>query len=109
MATINQTQEDYTGHPDIRALGRRVRYLRTRKGLNQAEMTCSAPTISKVEQGITDIRLTSLIKIADSLGVQLSDLFDFEAERRDRIAELERELASLKGTVGISHPRSRRT
>jgi len=48
-ATIDQTR-DYMSHPDFRALGNRVRYLRTQKGLAQHEIGCG-PTVSKLEQG----------------------------------------------------------
>ncbi|MFG2747254.1 helix-turn-helix domain-containing protein [Streptomyces chartreusis] len=61
-----------------RALGRRIRDLRIREGHTQeafAEMTdIDRRTFQRIEAGTSDPRYGDLLRIADALGVPLSEL-----------------------------------
>ena len=65
-------------------LGQRVRYFRTQLGLSQEEMAfrCGmhASHIGFLERGLRNPSLDTLERIAVGLGVQLSELLDFEKE-----------------------------
>ena len=64
----------------LHTLGRRIAFLRKKKGMSQddfAEVSGKmVNTISKIERGITDLRVSTLISIADALDVSVSDLFN---------------------------------
>lgn len=67
--------------PYLQKLAKRVKELRTTKGLVQDDLASenvSRGMISLLETGRTDITVTKLKYIADSLGVTVKDLFDFE-------------------------------
>lgn len=63
----------------IRLLGLRVREVRKAKGLSQSELaeraSLSLNFVGLVERGVTSPSLTTLSRIARSLGVSVSDLF----------------------------------
>ncbi|PZR52657.1 XRE family transcriptional regulator [Xylanimonas oleitrophica] len=77
--------------PDLLTLGRRIRHLRTQRGLTLdalGEKVGSAPSLlSLVENGRREPRLTLLRSIAEALDVGLGDLLADEAP--DRRAALE--------------------
>jgi transcriptional regulator with XRE-family HTH domain len=77
--------------PDLLTLGRRIRHLRTARGLTLdalGERVGSAPSLlSLVENGRREPRLSLLRDLADALGVAVGDLLADEAP--DRRAELE--------------------
>ncbi len=66
-----------------RAFGKRVQTIRKRQGLTQEELAQqigkSADTISNIERGFSSTRIETAVRIADTLGTTLSDLFDFQA------------------------------
>lgn len=67
--------------PYLQKLAKRVKELRTNKGMVQDDLASenvSRGMISLLETGRTDITVTKLKYIADSLGVTVKDLFDFE-------------------------------
>ncbi len=59
----------------------KITELRTEKGLTKEKvaygMGLSKGTMSKIENGIRDSRISTLFKIAESLDIKLKDLVDF--------------------------------
>jgi transcriptional regulator with XRE-family HTH domain len=65
----------------LQKFANRLKQLRKRKGLTQDDISTeqiSRSMISLVELARTDITLTKVKAIADSLGVSVSELLDFE-------------------------------
>lgn len=65
----------------LEKLAKRIKFLRTEKGLTQDDLAVegiSRSMISLVEIAKTDITVSKLKIIADSLGLKVKDLFDFE-------------------------------
>lgn len=62
-------------------LGNKIRYERMRKDLSQEELAelanINMRSVSTIECGITDIKFTTLTKIAEALGVETTSLIDF--------------------------------
>lgn len=78
-------------------LGARIQRLRQREGMTQRQLAAATPiinpgTISKIERGAAAPSLETLDAIARGLGVEIKDLFDWEARdarqksRRERLA-----------------------
>ena len=65
-------------------IGVRLKELRKGKGLSQEELAekvqTSANYLSHIERGTKNPTLDMLIKIADSMGVELPELFNFKRE-----------------------------
>ncbi len=63
-------------------LGNKIRLERMKRDISQeklAEMAnVSIRTISDIERGITDIRYTNLLQIAEAFGLTLSELLNFK-------------------------------
>ena len=63
-------------------LGNKIRLERMKRDISQeklAEMAnVSIRTISDIERGITDIRYTNLLQIADAFDLTLSELLNFK-------------------------------
>ena len=61
-------------------IGDRVRALREEAGLSQMDMVrdhkWSLSHLGKVERGVTDARISTLARLAEDLGVTLSQLLD---------------------------------
>ena len=65
----------------LEKLAKRIKSLRLEKGLTQDDLAVdgiSRSMISLVEIAKTDITVSKLKIIADSLGLKVKDLFDFE-------------------------------
>ena len=66
-------------------LGRRVKELRTRRGLTQADLAeragISQTTLSRLEGGHQCPSLQGVATLAEALGVSLPTVVDFEGER----------------------------
>lgn len=66
----------------LERLGKRIRELRTEKGLTQedfddgSEYSVTSTGIQEIEYGHKDVRAFTLHKIATRLGVDIGDLFD---------------------------------
>jgi transcriptional regulator with XRE-family HTH domain len=64
-----------------KSIGKRIKYLRERKGLTQEKLAekagLSLDFIGKIEVSINKPGLKSLIKIAKALDVHLKELFNF--------------------------------
>lgn len=63
-------------------LGKRIRMLREKKGLSQEKFALKIGMdrtyFASVEAGKRNIAICNIKKIADGLGVTLSELFDFD-------------------------------
>lgn len=63
-------------------LGNKIRFERMKRDISQeklAEMAnVSVRTISDIERGITDIRYTNLLQIAEAFQLSLSEMFNFK-------------------------------
>lgn len=61
-------------------LGKRIHELRKKKGVTLEhlayENNMSKGNLSKIEKGLVDPQFTTLVKIANGLGVKLKDLMD---------------------------------
>jgi transcriptional regulator with XRE-family HTH domain len=73
--------------PDHAALGQAVEELRREAGLTQEEladrMNTESPTVGKLERGVANPTLVSLLRVARGLDVELSEVFArFERIRR---------------------------
>lgn len=87
---------------DIRKeFGLRVQFFRKEKGLTQAELAERIDrvedTVSNIERGLSSTRIETAARIADVLGIQLSDLFDlpiFAGRNREK-SDLIRELVAI--------------
>jgi len=79
-------------------LGRRIRTLRNAKGWTQQELGNQADInykfLGEIERGQQNPSFNTLMKIADALGVGLSELFRFEQEISDR-KEIEDRIKNL--------------
>ena len=66
------------------ALGKRIRWLRTKVGLTQEQLAeraeLSMKHLGEIERGKGNPTLSSLENIADAFGVSLPDLFEFKHE-----------------------------
>jgi transcriptional regulator with XRE-family HTH domain len=62
-----------------RAIGRRVRALRTELGISQEELAARASLhrnyVGSVERGERDVGIVALARLAAALGVSLADFF----------------------------------
>ena len=62
-------------------LGNKIRFERMNRGISQEKLAelanISIRTISDIERGITDIRYTNLLQIAEAFQLTLSQLLDF--------------------------------
>jgi len=60
-------------------LGQKIRFERLKKGFSQEELAekteLSRRAISCIECGVNDAKYTTLLKIVDSLGIDISKLF----------------------------------
>jgi len=66
---------------DFVKLGYKIKYLRTQKGVSQLDLSLktglTTRTISRIECGIIDPKYSTLMKIAQALGVELTELLVF--------------------------------
>lgn len=65
----------------LEQLAKRIKTLRTERGLTQDDLAVegiSRSMISLIEIAKTDVTVSKLKIIADSLGLKVKDLFDFE-------------------------------
>lgn len=67
---------------NLQKLGRNIAKYRHKKGLSQDGLAFKAEigerTVSRIESGETDPRFTTLQKIAETLGIELKNLMDFD-------------------------------
>ncbi|MBQ8458729.1 helix-turn-helix transcriptional regulator [bacterium] len=62
-------------------LGYKIKYLRAQKGVSQLDLSLktglTTRTISRIECGIIDPKYSTLVKISEALGVELTELLVF--------------------------------
>lgn len=67
--------------PANKKLGERIRMLRQRKGIALETLALgeglSTGTLSKIERGQVDPQFSTLMKIAEGLGIEMKELVDF--------------------------------
>ena len=73
-------------------VGKRIQYFRTQQNLTQEELAVviwgvngTGSRISDFERGDYSMGLSSLLKIAQGLDIEISDLFDFKDNKVDSI------------------------
>jgi transcriptional regulator with XRE-family HTH domain len=85
-------------------LGRRIRTLRTAKGLTQQELGHRADVdykfIGEIERGNMNPSFKVLVKIATTLDVELPEILRFEQEISDQ-KELESRIATIIKTLSV--------
>ena len=66
---------------DFLKLGYKINYERSKQGLSQLDLSLktglTTRTISRIECGTIDPKYSTLVKIAEALGVNLSELLTF--------------------------------
>ena len=74
-------------------LGRKIKRLRHERGITQADLAEKADVslkhLGEIERGRGNPTLKSLDNLSKSLGVALSDLFDFEGEKSEDVLRKE--------------------
>lgn len=97
------------GEVDALLIGRRVRHLRTSRGMTLEELGAAvgraASQISVLENGHREVRLSLLQQVAAALGVTLADLLRAEPPTRRAALEIELERAQrgpLFAALGIN-------
>lgn len=65
----------------LKMIGNRIRELRVKQGLTQSELAAKLDyeksNMSRLESGTIDARASTLNKVANALGVSLSELLSF--------------------------------
>jgi len=71
----------YRDEKVIKALGARVRELRTSKGMPMEQLANAAEMeykqLSRIERGEVNTTISQVAKLAEALGVDMKELFDF--------------------------------
>lgn len=85
-------------------LGRRIRTLRTAKGLTQQELGNRADVdykfIGEIERGNMNPSFKVLVKVASTLAVELPEIIRFEQEISDQ-KELESRITQILKTLSV--------
>lgn len=72
-----------TKTPFLLKLGKRVAAIRKEKGMNQYDLEAASGkminTISNIERGLFDVKVTTLLEIAKAFDISLADLIDVDA------------------------------
>ena len=67
---------------DFLKLGYKIKFERSKQNISQLELALktglTTRTVSRIECGTIDPKLSTLTKIADALGVKVTDLLDFQ-------------------------------
>ena len=76
-------KQNHKSSPEYcKAFGAHFRKLREGKGLGMREFALSADieysTLSKIERGVTNPTISTVLYLAEALGVTHSELFDFK-------------------------------
>ena len=63
----------------LKTLGKRIAYLRKQKGMNQEDFADVSGkminTISNIERGLSDPKVTTLMSISEALNISIEELF----------------------------------
>lgn len=83
--------------PSALAIGEKVRQLRKAKGWNLATLSAESDipqsTLSKFETGSLSLPLDRVFRLADSLGISVTDFFDQEHSEQDAVASGRRSIS----------------
>ncbi len=75
----------------LKALGKRIAYLRKQKGMSQEDFADASGkminTISNIERGLSDPKVTTLMSISKALDISIEELFS-EAKQKQAIEKL---------------------
>jgi transcriptional regulator with XRE-family HTH domain len=86
-------------------LGNRIRHLRNRAGITQAQLAervdISPEFMSRLERGIKAPSLDTAAKLATALGITLSELFDFQELRGGEKEELLKGLNTMLAVADL--------
>ncbi len=81
MDTSHTDKEFLSSEDFLKQFGKRVRRLRKERQMSQRELALEAlmekSTIQRIERGLMNCTIKTLIKLAYGLGVKFKDLFDF--------------------------------
>lgn len=82
-------------------IGRRIRARRKSAGLNLEQLSllsgAAVPTLSIIERGKRDVKLSTLVSLADALRIELPDLFTVNGTEDPLSESLERTGGSRQG------------
>jgi len=77
---VTETEEDFNKSAFLKKLGRHVAKLRKSKGYSQDRLCLEAGfargTLSRIEAGLVDPQASTLVRVADTIGVQRKTIFD---------------------------------
>ncbi|MBR3662657.1 MAG: helix-turn-helix transcriptional regulator [Alphaproteobacteria bacterium] len=83
----------------LKRLGNRIAKLRKTKGFNQDEFAAVTGkminTVSNIERGISDPKITTLQSFAQALGVSLGELTGEKCEEKEKLSEQLQKIVSL--------------
>lgn len=83
----------------LKRLGNRIAKLRKTKGFNQDEFAAVTGkminTVSNIERGISDPKITTLQSFAQALGVSLGELTGEKTEEKEKLSEQIQKIVSL--------------
>ncbi|OFZ54735.1 MAG: hypothetical protein A2428_00925 [Bdellovibrionales bacterium RIFOXYC1_FULL_54_43] len=69
----------------LRRLGANIRRIRESKGLSQDKVCLegglSRATMSRIESGSVDVQAWTLFRVADTIGVPIKKLFEFDLSK----------------------------
>ena len=70
----------------LKALGKRIAYLRKQKGMSQEDFADASGkminTISNIERGLSDPKVTTLMSIAKALDISIEELFSENTQKQ---------------------------
>ena len=81
MGRTPAKQKHYRDEKVIKALGAKVRELRASKGMSMEQLANAAEMeykqLSRIERGEVNTSISRVAKLAEALGVDVKELFDF--------------------------------
>jgi len=82
----------------LKALGKRIANLRKQKGMNQEDFADVSGkminTISNIERGLSDPKVTTLMSISKALGISIDELF-LETKQEQSAEELPSNISAI--------------
>lgn len=84
--------------PILKALGKRIAQLRKQKGMSQEDFADVSGkminTISNIERGLSDPKVTTLMSISKALGISIDELFS-ETKQEQTAEELPKNISAI--------------
>lgn len=82
----------------LKALGKRIAQLRKQKGMSQEDFADVSGkminTISNIERGLSDPKVTTLMSISKALGISIDELFS-ETKQEQTAEELPKNISAI--------------